>query len=111
MVARSILSSEWQIFLARVEFFQYDTEVLNQIQSKIRENKEAAIKAGVNKQDQKEMKSLFGVNKNQYSSLRILLRVLAYVLRFIKQRFWNQINVDKQQQFYEQKLSIAIFDN
>ena len=82
-----------------MEFFQYDTEVLNQIQSKIRENKEAAIKAGVNKQDQKEMKSLFGVNKNQYSSLQKLLHISVYVLRFVKQRVWNQSNVGKQQQF------------
>ena len=57
------------------------------------------------------MKSLFGVNENQYSSLQKLLRVSVYVLRFVKQRVWNQINVDKQQQFYEHKLFIAIFDN
>ena len=88
-----------------------DSEVLNQMQSEIRENKETAIIAGVNKQDQKEMKSLFGVNENQYFSLRKLLRVSVYVLRFVKQRVWNQINVDKQQQFYKHKLLIAIFDN
>ena len=57
------------------------------------------------------MKSLFGVNENQYSSLRKLLHVSVYVLRFVKQRVWNQINVGKQQQFYEHKLLIAIFIN
>ena len=88
-----------------------DSEFWNQIQSEIRENKETAIIAGVNKQDQKEMKLLFGVNENQYSSLRKLLRVSVYVLRFVKQKVWNQINVEKQQQFYEHKLLIAIFEN
>ena len=40
-------------------FFNMDSEVLNQIQSEIRENKETGIIAGVNKQNQKETKSLF----------------------------------------------------
>ena len=62
-----------------------DSEVLNQIQSEIREIRETAIIAGVNKLDQK-MKSQFGMNENQYSSLRKLLRVPVYVFRFIKQR-------------------------
>ena len=78
-----------------------DCEVLNQ---------ETAIIAGVNKQDQKELKSLFGVNENQYSSLRNYC-MFQFVLRFVKQRIWNQMNVDKQQQFYEHKLLIAIFEN
>ena len=76
-------------------FFSMDSEVLNQIQSEIRQNKETAIRAGVHKQDQKEIKLLFGVNENQYSSLQKLLHVSVYVLRFVKQRVWNQINVDK----------------
>ena len=47
-----------------------DAGVLNQIQSEISENKEIAIMAGVNKkQDEGEMKSLFGINESQYSSL------------------------------------------
>ena len=92
-------------------FFNMDSKVLNQIQSEIRENKETAIIAGVNKQDQKETKSLFAVNENQYSSVWKLLWVSVDSLRFIKQRVWNQINVDKQQQFYGHKLLMAIFDN
>ena len=67
--------------------------------------------AGIHKQDQKEMQSLFGVNENQYSSLQKLLRVSVHVLRLAKQRVWDQINVDKQQQFHKYKLLIAIFDN
>ena len=57
------------------------------------------------------MKSLFGVNENQYSYLQKLLRVSVYVLRLAKQRVWDQINVDEQQQFHKHKLLIAIFDN
>ena len=67
------------------KFSNMDSEDLNQIQSEIRENKETAIIVGVNKQYQK-MKSLFGVNENQYSSLRKLLCVPVYVLIFVKQR-------------------------
>ena len=37
--------------------------------------------------------------------------VFQFVLRFVKQSVWNQINVDKQQQFYQHKLLIAIFEN
>ena len=107
-----ILTSEWWVFLARVElFFNLDSEVLNQIQSDIRENKETGIIAGVNKQNRKETKSLFRLNENQYSSLWKSLHISFYILRFIKHRVWNQINVNKQQQFYEHKLLMAIFDN
>ena len=60
--------------------------------------------AGVNKQDQREMRSLFGdsiLPSKNYC-------VFQFVLRIIKNEL---INAEKQKHFHEYKLLITIFNN
>ena len=40
-----------------------------------------------------------------------LLHVSVYVMRYIKNRVWNHISVEKRRHFCEYKLLIIIFDN
>ena len=55
--------------------------------------------------------SLFGMNEKDYSSLRKLLRVSVYIMRYIKKRVWNCLNADNRKQFQEHKLLVMILNN
>ena len=72
-------------------FDQITPEVLDQIKS---EQKGGQIKmtsvAGISDKSQDKNVSLLGVNEKWCSSLRKLLRVSVYVLRFIKLKVWSQ---------------------
>ena len=71
----------------------------NQLQSEIRGFKsviETAAVIGIsNKQDQTKTTSLFEIYEKCYSSLRQLLHVSVYVLKLIKKKVWNLINIKK----------------
>ena len=72
-----------------------NSEMLIQIQSEVKGVKELANVAGINKKDQeKQIVSLFGVDEKRYSSLRKLIRVSVYVMRYIKNRVWNRISAE-----------------
>ena len=51
---------------------------------------------------------LFGIDPSQYSSLRKLLRVSIFVLRFIKTKIWNRINPSQRKLIQQNKLLTAI---
>ena len=61
----------------------------------------AAVVGINNKQDQMEIASMFGVDEKHYSSLRQLLHVSIYVLKFIKSL--ELINVEKRKHFQKHK--------
>ena len=87
-------------------------EMLIQIQSEEKRIKELAIVAGINKKDQeKQIISLFGVDEKCYSSLRKLIRVSVYVMRYIKNRVWNRISAENRRHLCEYKLLVTIFDS
>jgi len=60
--------------------------------------------AGIDKQTQDRSESLFGVNEKWCSSLRKLLRVSVYVLRFNKLRVWNRVSSEKQRNLKDKLL-------
>lgn len=91
-------------------------EVLEQVQSEAKGPKTSiemtmSIMAGVSDKDQKEMMSLFGMNENHFSSLRKLLRVSVYVMKFLKIKVWNQLSIDDQRCFRHHKLLVMVFDS
>ena len=87
-------------------------EVLEQVHGEIRGPKtpiEMTTMVGVDK-SQQDTASLFTLEK-KCSSLRKLLRVSVYVLKFIKIKVWNQMSTDLQLKFQKHKLLTTILDN
>ena len=65
-----------------------NSEMLIQIQSEEKGIKELATVAGINEKDQeKQIVSLFGVDEKRYSSLRKLIRVSVYVMRYTMESY------------------------
>ena len=65
-----------------------NSKMLIQIQSEEKGIKELATVAGINEKDQeKQIVSLFGVDEKRYSSLRKLIRVSIYVMRYIMESY------------------------
>ena len=100
--------------MASLKFSDITPKVQNQLQRETRGFKSgietAIIVIGIsNKQDQTEAASLFGVDEKLYSSLRQLLCVSVYVLKFIKKKVKNLINVEKLKLF-QHKLLSTIFE-
>ena len=73
------------------------------------ENRDDYDVASITKQNQDKNESLFGVNEKWCSSLRKMLIVSIYVLRFIKLRVWNRISSEKQKGLRDRLLT-TIFD-
>ena len=72
-------------------------EKLEQIETEVRRSRsfiELANVAGVDQLDDKQL-FLFGLREPFYSSLRKLLRVSVYVLRFIKLKVWRKIDGER----------------
>ena len=89
-----------------------NSEMLIQIQSEVKGVKELANVAGINEKDEeKQIVSLFGVDEKRYSSLQKLIRVSVYVMRYIKYRVWNRISAENRRHLCEYKLLVTIFDN
>ena len=67
--------------------YQMDSKVLNVIIKETKGGNELVTVAEINKKiDGKPIVSLFGMNEKDYSSLRKLLRVSVYIMRYIKKR-------------------------
>jgi len=84
-------------------------EVMELVQSEVKGPKafiEISNIAGIEKRT-----LLFGVDETHYSSLRKLLRVSVYVMRFIKHRFWDRISEKNQRKFLHHNLLADIFNN
>ena len=101
--------SSWPVW----NFSDITPKVQNQLQSEEKGFKsviETTTVIGIsNKQDQIKTASLFGIDEKRFSSLRQLLRVSVYVLKFIKKKVWNLINVKKRKHF-QHKLLSTIFE-
>ena len=86
-------------------------EVLEQVHSEARMPKvpiEMTLMTGIDK-NQEDTASLFTLDK-KCSSLRKLLHVSEYVLKFIKMKVWNRISTDSQMKFQKHNLLATIFD-
>jgi len=79
-------------------------DVLSQVDSEVKGQKsfiEISNVAGVDKNGES---SLLGINEKNFSSLRRLLRVAVFVLRFIKKMVWSR-------RCGKQKLLVSVFDD
>jgi len=82
-------------------------EVLSQVNSEAKGQKPLIEISNVAGADRNEVSSFLGINEENFSSLRRLLRVTVLVLRFIKQMVWSRIKERRS----KQKLLISVFDN
>ena len=58
-----------------------------------------------------EEQLLFGIDQSRYSSLRKLLRITVFILRFIKIKICNRLNSDKRKIIHQHKLLVTVFNN
>ena len=79
---------------------------LEQIETDLRRSRSFIELAGVDQLDDKQL-FLFGLREPFYSSLRKLLRVSVYVLRFIKLKVWRKIDGER----FKHKLMAVVLDS
>ena len=53
---------------------------------------------------------LLGMDDTRFSSLRKLLRITVYVLRFIKLKIWNRLDTERRKPIQQDQLLLTIFD-
>ena len=88
------------------------TEMLDRIQEEFKGPRTPIelIAVAAEDKNQREILSLFGMDEKRCSSLRKLLRISVYVMKFIKMKVWSQLGHEKYRCFSQFKLIVTVFE-
>ena len=81
-------------------------EVLEELQGETKGVKLSTVTAAIDE----DQLSLFGMKEKNCSSLRKLLRVSVYVMKFLKIMIWNKLEANRKESLQHCKLLVTVFD-
>ena len=84
-------------------------EVLQQADKKVRKSKPSCQVSNIAADEKVWL--VFGIDPSQYSSLRKLLRVTVFILRFIKTKVWNRLNSDRTKIIRHHELLVTVLNS
>ena len=84
-------------------------DILQQTDNEVRKLKPSCELSNIAVEEKASL--IFGIDPLRYSSLRKLLRITVFVLRFIKIKVWNRINLDGTKLIHQHPLLVTVLNS